>query len=100
MEAEPVRAGPAPVEAGPVEVRPVEARAQAAPVATARAYGALVAASLRSSVQRPEDISLLVRRGTFDQVLARPVSPLGFVVTGYVEIRLLGRFLAGLGLLA
>jgi ABC-2 type transport system permease protein len=49
---------------------------------------------------RSEDISLLIRRGTFDQVLTRPISPLGFVITGYVEIRLLGRFLAGLGLLA
>jgi ABC-2 type transport system permease protein len=49
---------------------------------------------------RPDDISLLIRRGTFDQVLTRPVSPLGFVITGYVEIRLLGRFAAGLGLLA
>ncbi|HZD69204.1 MAG TPA: ABC-2 family transporter protein [Actinomycetes bacterium] len=49
---------------------------------------------------RPEDVSLLLRRGTFDQVLTRPVSPLGFVITGYVEIRLLGRFAAGLGLLA
>jgi ABC-2 type transport system permease protein len=49
---------------------------------------------------RPEDISLLIRKGTFDQVLSRPVSPLGFVITGYIEIRLLGRFLAGIGLLA
>jgi ABC-2 type transport system permease protein len=49
---------------------------------------------------RPDDVSLLIRRGTFDQVLTRPISPLGFMVTGYVEIRLLGRFLAGVGLLA
>lgn len=49
---------------------------------------------------RPDDISLLIRRGTFDQVLTRPVSPLGFVMTGYVELRLLGRVLAGLGTLA
>jgi ABC-2 type transport system permease protein len=49
---------------------------------------------------RPEDVSLLIRRGTFDQVLTRPISPLGFVITGYVEIRLLGRFVAGIVLLA
>ena len=49
---------------------------------------------------RPDDISLLIRRGTFDQVLTRPMSPLGFVVSGYVEIRFLGRFLVGIGLLA
>jgi ABC-2 type transport system permease protein len=49
---------------------------------------------------RPDDISLLIRRGTFDQVLSRPISPLGFVISSYVEIRLLGRFAAGLGLLA
>jgi ABC-2 type transport system permease protein len=48
---------------------------------------------------RPDDISLLIRRGTFDQVLTRPISPLGFVITGYVETRLLGRFAAGVGLL-
>ncbi len=49
---------------------------------------------------RPDDVSLMIRRGTFDQVLTRPISPLGFVLTGYVEIRLLGRFVAGAGLLA
>src|SRR6266540_2703596 len=49
---------------------------------------------------RPDDVSLMIRRGTFDQVLTRPISPLGFVLTGYVEIRLLGRFVAGVGLLA
>jgi ABC-2 type transport system permease protein len=49
---------------------------------------------------RPDDISLMIRRGTFDQVLTRPVSPLGFVVTGYVELRLIGRVLAGIGTLA
>jgi ABC-2 type transport system permease protein len=49
---------------------------------------------------RPDDVSLLIRRGTFDQVLTRPISPLGFVITSYVEIRMLGRFAAGIGLLA
>jgi ABC-2 type transport system permease protein len=48
---------------------------------------------------RPDDVSLMIRRGTFDQVLTRPVSPLGFVMTGYVELRLLGRVLAGIGTL-
>jgi ABC-2 type transport system permease protein len=40
-------------------------------------------------------LSLLVRRGTFDQVLTRPVSPLGWMLTSYVDPRFLGRFLAG-----
>lgn len=48
---------------------------------------------------RPEDMSLVIRRGTFDQVLTRPVSPLGFVMTSYVELRFIGRSLAGIGLL-
>jgi ABC-2 type transport system permease protein len=48
---------------------------------------------------RPDDISLVIRRGTFDQVLTRPVSPLGFVMASYVEIRFIGRSLAGIGLL-
>lgn len=48
---------------------------------------------------RPDDISLVIRRGTFDQVLTRPVSPLGFVMTSYVELRFIGRSLAGAGLL-
>src|SRR6266498_506722 len=26
---------------------------------------------------RPDDVSLMIRRGTFDQVLTRPISPLG-----------------------
>jgi ABC-2 type transport system permease protein len=48
---------------------------------------------------RPDDMSLVIRRGTFDQVLTRPVSPLGFVMTSYVELRFVGRSLAGAGLL-
>ena len=48
---------------------------------------------------RPEadNLSLLVSRGTFDQVLTRPVSPLGWLVASYVDARYLGRFLAGVG---
>jgi len=49
---------------------------------------------------QPDDISLLLRMGTFDQVLTRPVSALGWVVTSYIEIRYLGRSLAGIGLMA
>jgi ABC-2 type transport system permease protein len=47
----------------------------------------------------PDNISLLLRRGTFDQVLTRPVSPLGWVVASYVDIRQLGRLVAGVGML-
>ncbi len=47
----------------------------------------------------PDNISLLLRRGTFDQVLTRPVSPLGWVVSSYVDIRQLGRLAAGVGML-
>lgn len=47
----------------------------------------------------PDNISLLLRMGTFDQVLTRPVSPLGWVMSSYVEIRYLGRLLAGIGML-
>jgi ABC-2 type transport system permease protein len=42
-----------------------------------------------------DKVSQLVRRGTFDQVLTRPVSPLGWVVTSYVDTRFVGRLLAG-----
>jgi ABC-2 type transport system permease protein len=42
-----------------------------------------------------DKISELVRRGTFDQVLTRPVSPLGWVVASYVDTRFLGRLAAG-----
>ena len=42
-----------------------------------------------------DKMSELVRRGTFDQVLTRPASPLGWVVTSYVDTRFLGRMLAG-----
>jgi ABC-2 type transport system permease protein len=42
-----------------------------------------------------EKVSELVRRGTFDQVLTRPTSPLGWVVASYVDTRFVGRLLAG-----
>jgi ABC-2 type transport system permease protein len=44
-----------------------------------------------------EKLSELVRRGTFDQVLTRPASPLGWVVASYVDTRFVGRMLAGAG---
>jgi ABC-2 type transport system permease protein len=47
-----------------------------------------------------DKVSELVRRGTFDQVLTRPVSPLGWVVASYVDTRFLGRLLAGAGTVA
>jgi ABC-2 type transport system permease protein len=42
-----------------------------------------------------DNLSLLVRKGTFDQVLTRPTSPLGWLVASYVDARFLGRLLAG-----
>jgi ABC-2 type transport system permease protein len=48
----------------------------------------------------PDNISLLLRRGSFDQVLTRPVSPLGWVVSSYVDLRQVGRLLAGAGTVA
>jgi ABC-2 type transport system permease protein len=42
-----------------------------------------------------DEVSKLVRRGTFDQILTRPASPLGWVVASYVDTRFLGRALAG-----
>jgi ABC-2 type transport system permease protein len=47
-----------------------------------------------------DKVSELVRRGTFDQVLTRPVSPLGWVVASYVDTRFVGRMLAGAGAVA
>jgi ABC-2 type transport system permease protein len=47
-----------------------------------------------------DKLSELVRRGTFDQVLTRPVSPLGWVLASYVDTRFLGRLLAGAGAVA
>jgi ABC-2 type transport system permease protein len=44
-----------------------------------------------------DKVSELVRRGTFDQVLTRPASPLGWVVASYVDTRFVGRMLAGVG---
>jgi ABC-2 type transport system permease protein len=42
-----------------------------------------------------DKVSELVRRGTFDQVLTRPSSPLGWVVASYLDVRFVGRALAG-----
>jgi ABC-2 type transport system permease protein len=42
-----------------------------------------------------DKVSELVRRGTFDQVLTRPTSPLGWVVASYLDVRFVGRLLAG-----
>jgi ABC-2 type transport system permease protein len=47
-----------------------------------------------------DKVSELVRRGTFDQVLTRPASPLGWVVASYVDTRFLGRLVAGAGAVA
>jgi ABC-2 type transport system permease protein len=47
-----------------------------------------------------DKMSELVRRGTFDQVLTRPVSPLGWVVASYVDTRFLGRLAAGVAAVA
>jgi ABC-2 type transport system permease protein len=47
-----------------------------------------------------DKVSALVRRGTFDQVLTRPVSPLGWVVASYVDTRFLGRLAAGVAAVA
>ena len=44
-----------------------------------------------------DEVSKLVRLGTFDQVLTRPVSPLGWVVASYLDTRFLGRAVAGAG---
>ena len=48
----------------------------------------------------PGDFSELVRRGTFDQVLARPVAPLGWIVASGLDLRFLGRALTALAMLA
>jgi len=47
-----------------------------------------------------DKVSELVRRGTFDQVLTRPASPLGWVVASYVDTRFVGRLVAGAGAVA
>jgi ABC-2 type transport system permease protein len=47
-----------------------------------------------------DKVSELVRRGTFDQVLTRPASPLGWVVASYVDTRFIGRLVAGTGAVA
>ncbi|HEV8651180.1 MAG TPA: ABC-2 family transporter protein, partial [Actinomycetes bacterium] len=39
----------------------------------------------------PAFFSEVVRKGSFDQVLTRPTSPLGWMVASYVEVRFLGR---------
>jgi ABC-2 type transport system permease protein len=48
----------------------------------------------------PTYFSELVRRGTFDQVLVRPTSPLGWLIATQIEARQVGRLLAGLGMVA
>jgi len=48
----------------------------------------------------PTYFSELIRRGTFDQVLVRPTSPLGWLVASQVEIRYLGRLVVGAGMVA
>jgi ABC-2 type transport system permease protein len=45
----------------------------------------------------PGFFSEVVRKGSFDQVLTRPTSPLGWMVSSYVEVRFLGRVAAGAG---
>jgi ABC-2 type transport system permease protein len=62
------------------------------------ACGQALALALGNRLE-PDNISLLLRRGTFDQVLTRPVSPLGWVVSSYIDIRYAGRLLAGVGML-
>jgi ABC-2 type transport system permease protein len=57
---------------------------------TAQGLSMLLGSSLEA-----DKVSELVRRGTFDQVLTRPVSPLGWVVASYVDTRFAGRLLAG-----
>jgi ABC-type uncharacterized transport system permease subunit len=44
-----------------------------------------------------DNLSLLVRKGTFDQVLTRPTSPLGWLVASYVDARFLGGCWPGWG---
>jgi ABC-2 type transport system permease protein len=48
----------------------------------------------------PAFFSELVRKGTFDQVLTRPTSPLGWMVASYLEVRFVGRVLVGAGVVA
>jgi ABC-2 type transport system permease protein len=48
----------------------------------------------------PTYFSELVRRGTFDQVLVRPASPLAWLIATQVEARFVGRLLAGVGMVA
>ena len=61
------------------------------------AFAAQGLALLIGDTLEADKISTLVRRGTFDQVLTRPVSPLGWVVASYVDTRFVGRVLAGAG---
>jgi ABC-2 type transport system permease protein len=62
---------------------------------TAQGLALLVGNSLEA-----DKVSELVRRGTFDQVLTRPVSPLGWVMASYVDTRFLGRVAAGAAVVA
>jgi ABC-2 type transport system permease protein len=48
----------------------------------------------------PAFFSEVVRKGSFDQVLTRPTSPLGWMVASYLEVRFLGRVLVGAGAVA
>ena len=48
----------------------------------------------------PTVFSETVRMGRFDQVLTRPISPLGWLLTTEVELRFLGRALAGAAIAA
>jgi ABC-2 type transport system permease protein len=48
----------------------------------------------------PTYFSEQVRRGTFDQVLVRPTAPLGWLIASQVEVRHLGRLLAGAAMVA
>jgi ABC-2 type transport system permease protein len=59
------------------------------------AFAAQGLSMLFGSSLEADKLSELVRRGTFDQVLTRPVSPLGWVVASYVDTRFVGRLLAG-----
>jgi ABC-2 type transport system permease protein len=64
------------------------------------AFAAQGLAQLFGDTLEADKVSTLVRRGTFDQVLTRPVSPLGWVLASYVDTRFLGRALAGAGTVA
>jgi ABC-2 type transport system permease protein len=64
------------------------------------AFAAQGLALMFGSSLEADKVSELVRRGTFDQVLTRPASPLGWVVASYVDTRFVGRLVAGTGAVA